>query len=93
MYSPFIRNFAIDPQLTVLKDKVNYHPCPQRLVGELDNYYLMCPDIKSPIFFPPDAVLISKSKVITIQDLLTSHNCSEDRIQIGNKNAFVKGRR
>lgn len=51
VHLPFIRNFAIGLQLTGLKNLVNYDPCLQGLVGELEN--LMCPDMKFVMFFPP----------------------------------------
>lgn len=51
VHLPFIRKFAIDLQLTGLKNLVNYDPCLQGLVGELEN--LMCPDMNFFMFFPP----------------------------------------
>ena len=44
---PFIRKFAIDLQLTGLRNLVNYDPYLQGLVGELEN--LMCSDLKFPV--------------------------------------------
>lgn len=77
VHSPFVWKFATDMQLTGLKDLVIYGPCLQGLLGKLDNYYLICPDMKSPVFFPHDAVFVSKLQRVTTQNLLTSHNCSE----------------
>lgn len=38
------------PAINRVKDLVNYGPCLGGLVRKLDNYYLTCSDINSPVF-------------------------------------------